>query len=365
MEKFRKLTLVFLFLIFLPGCKRDIPPYEIGVFFSSSEHDEVFNENIRMGMDIGFEEINTIKGVRGRMLRGVYVETPKDESLMIQTIKDSILSRSIKVVISHDNRITETFNSSDSFDIILFSDWKGRFDGGCRSIYAITPRIKTEGKLVGRYVVRNLKSKKGFLLLSSMRKRETLFAEGFKKGFVDESNGTLNTINLADDSREREELFSRIKSFSVDVVVIVSNKETAQLIQNVRESGYSGKIVIPSETAYLLQKEVETSDFKDVYYAAPDYNPDSKKKIIANFQERFQRKNEQKADYTASVHYDLAEIIAYFLEINGDDTRRIQKFLGKIRNYNAVTGRTSYYPDGAVEKPIRLKEIKEGPSGTE
>ena len=90
----------------------------------------------------------------------------------------------------------------------------------------------------------------------------------------------------------------------------------------------------------------------------PDFDPDSKKKIIVNFQKRFDEKYSKKANYTAGVYYDLAEIIAYCLEINGDDVKRIHRFLGKIRDYRAVTGNTSYYPDGSVEKPIMLRELK-------
>jgi ABC-type branched-subunit amino acid transport system substrate-binding protein len=358
MKKGKNLPLFFLLFLFLIGCRKDIPPYEIGVFFSSSPHDETTRENIRMGMEIGFEEINTIKGVRGRMLKGVYIETPKDESLMIAAIKDSIMSRSVKVVLSHDRRMAEILTTLDTLDIILFSDWKGRTTLEESVTFAITPRLKTEGRSVGRAVVRDLRYKKGFLLLSEHKKEDADFAEGFRRGFVDESKGTLNTIVLPQIKDEREELFGRIVAFSVEVVVLVSGEETAPLITELRDSGYSGKVIVPSNACEYLKGDIST-DLTEVYSGVSDYEPDSKRRIIANFQERFEEKFGRRADYTASVHYDLAEIIAYFLEINGDDTQRIRKFLGKIRNYNAVTGRTSYFPDGEVEKPIRLQSLKD------
>jgi ABC-type branched-subunit amino acid transport system substrate-binding protein len=349
-------TISFIFLIF-SGCKKDVPPYEIGVILEHAPENKEFNESVKRGIEIGFEEINMIKGVRGRMLQGVYIEVSGYDSSFITVIEEMVFKKGIKVIISHDKRSSELISSLDSANIILFSDWKDCIERSPCSIYAITPRLKTEGTLLGRLAVQEFRSKRAFLIRTSDERMATLFISGFERGYVEEGKGTINTMKLSGDNEEMARMFDRIISFNVDLIVIATFSDPSHLIRQLRNSGYHGRVLVPSTTAMLLQRDNDAIDLKNVFYAVSDYDPDSKRKIIVNFQDRFKTKYSKRANYSASVHYDLAEIIAYFLEINGDDVHRIHKFLGKIRDYRAVTGNTSYYPDGEVEKPMRLQPV--------
>lgn len=142
------------------------------------------------------------------------------------------------------------------------------------------------------------------------------------------------------------------------MVVISSFNDPSCIIRELLNIGFRGPILLTSVAGKALQTNCDLDTFSNVLYVTTDYSIDSEQRIIKNFQDRFSEKYKRKANYTASVYYDLAEIIAYALEINGDDVERIHNFLGKLREYLGVTGHTSYHPDGEVEKPLKVKHIQ-------
>jgi hypothetical protein len=211
--------------------------------------------------------------------------------------------------------------------------------------------------LLGRLAIDEFKSNRAFLLKFPADNNMSRFAEGFVQGYQTEGGKTLNVLQYTEDMKEAHPL-ELIPGFNVDCAVIASFDEPSHVVRRMRNAGFPGTILISRVSGELMQAECDLDTFNRVFYPVPDFSPDSKQRIVREFQQRYRRKFNRNANYTASVYYDLAEIIAYVLEINGGDARRIHPFLGKLRDYNAITGHTSYYPDGEVEKPMRLEKIK-------
>lgn len=340
------------------GCRKDTGPYEIGVVLPLSGEARRHSMDVMKGIEIGFEEINTIKGVRGKELKAVYLDANRDDEELRQKFMYLISQQGIVIYVILESKAAALIGSlSRNEDIIVFTDWQCAGEDAYGVRYAITPRPYTEGKLLARLAIKELKSARAFLLKVHPDKKLSRFEEGFLQGYEVEGGRTLNIMQYREEMKEAHPL-ELISKFNVDLAVIATSDEPSPLVGGMRNAGFTGNIVISHTSGNLMQAAAELDTFGKVFYPVPAFSCDSEERIVREFQERYRRKFNRDANYTASVYYDLAEIIAYVLEINGDDAGRIHGFLGKLRDYNAITGRTSYYPDGEVEKPMRLREIR-------
>jgi ABC-type branched-subunit amino acid transport system substrate-binding protein len=350
------LIVLMMSLVSEVACQRDATPYEIGIVLPLSGEGRAHSMDVMKGIEIGFEEINTIRGVRGKELKAVYLDATQDEKLLTSKLEEMLAQRIVIFIVAEKRAVELLCSLSKGNSTVIFTDWKTMVEVNAHTLYAITPQPYTEGRLLGSLALGELKSTRAFLLSVPADMRSVSFARGFEQEYHTEGGRALNSMHYEEHGAQQPSI-ELIKSFNVDLVVVATYSEPSAIVRKIRDSGFEGTILLSTVAGEMLQREADLDTFAGIYYATSDFSPDSKQHIVRDFQERFMRRFKKKADYTASVHYDLAEIIAYVLEINGDDVRRIHKFLGKVRDYNAITGRTSYYPDGEVEKPIRLEQI--------
>ncbi len=352
------IVLLMMTLIIKTGCSRDTAPYEIGIVLPLSGAGRTRSMDVMKGVEIGFEEINTIKGVRGKELRAVYIDAEQDEVVLKERLAQMISQQRMVLFIVLEKRASALLCSLDREEnTVIFADHDELYEFSEHPLYAVTPRPFNEAKLAGSLTLKQLKSRRAFLIIADEDARAARFAEGFKQGYGKEGGGILNTLQY-EAGQETSEQLHLIKSFNVDLAVIAAYDNPSLPIQALRNAGFEGSIIIPSASARIMEAAGFPHSSDTIFYAVPAFSPNAKINIVQDFQERYRRKFNQDANYTASIYYDLAEIIAYVLEINGDDTKRIHPFLGKLRDYNAITGRTSYYPDGEVEKPMRLEQVR-------
>jgi ABC-type branched-subunit amino acid transport system substrate-binding protein len=358
-RRFKNAIQIFMLVlvIIVLACRRDTSPYEIGIVLPLSGEGRDYSMDVMKGIEIGFEEINTIKGVRGKELQAVYLDAAQDEEILIPKLKEMLAQRVVVFIVAERRAVELLCSLSKEHSTVIFTDCRTMVEESTHTLYAITPQPYTEGRLLGNLALGELKSNRAFLLSVPADMRSASFARGFEQGYHIEGRRALNSMRY-EEHEAQQPAIELIKSFNVDLVVIATYSEPSTAVRAIRDAGFSGTILLSSVAGEMLQKEADLENFEGVFFAAPDFSPDSKQNIVRDFEERFTRRFNKKAGYTATVYYDLAEIIAYVLEINGDDTRRIHKFLRKVRDYRAVTGRTSYYPDGEVGKPLRLEKIR-------
>jgi ABC-type branched-subunit amino acid transport system substrate-binding protein len=103
----------------------------------------------------------------------------------------------------------------------------------------------------------------------------------------------------------------------------------------------------------MAQKYVQNALVPDAYYS------DSKRKQVVDFINRYEKKYQEKPGFFEAVAFDTAMMIFQTVSQPEVKSRKeLKDHLLSIRNYNGVTGLTSFKTNGEVDKKLYLFRVK-------
>ncbi len=139
-------------------------------------------------------------------------------------------------------------------------------------------------------------------------------------------------------------------------------KENGLLVKQARELGliqmfYSS---LTLESADFLQVAGEAAEgvvYPYLYDATSD-NP-----LTKAYNEKFRARYGQDSEMWGALYYDALGMLKPILETCGKDPACIKDELYKVKDFEGVTGRTSFDEKGDIVKPYILKEVRNGRFG--
>jgi hypothetical protein len=177
-----------------------------------------------------------------------------------------------------------------------------------------------------------LNSRKGTL---SKVHKGTLTYRAYKDPTLTRANSDFQALYLPAHASEVPLLASQIHFYDLSPVFLGGHLWEAE---NVLDHG---------------RKEVEGAYFPTGFYV------DSPKGSVKKFAEDYQRKYSERPDLLAAQAYDAARMFLQALDAS-DDREDLPRKLLSIRDFDGVTGKTSFEGKGEAEKVVPILRIKNG-----
>ena len=97
-----------------------------------------------------------------------------------------------------------------------------------------------------------------------------------------------------------------------------------------------------------------------VIFAYPAFDPEKGGELTRTFSNKFKTKYGVLPDPEAAFSYDALKILALAMEKGGGQSDGIKKALYEIKDYQGVTGETTFDRNGDVLKPVGFKKVQNG-----
>ena len=82
----------------------------------------------------------------------------------------------------------------------------------------------------------------------------------------------------------------------------------------------------------------------------------SVREFISDYKEKYN----EIPDFMAANAYDAINVLALAIENTGEDPEKVKEFIPTIQNFQGGSGVLSFDKNGDVEKPIFIKQVRNG-----
>lgn len=237
---------------------------------------------------------------------------------------------------------------------------------------ASSPEVRNAGK----YIFRNYPSDEydgevmAAFIFNKLKKQSTVIlyvnndygvgvANRFNQVYSSLGGKIIQTISYSEGQTDFKTLVSRIKNSNPEILYIIGNPaENGHLvnelkIQNVHIS-LAGNLSFENETFLKIAK----GSFDSIYFSSPYLNLEKQDDYTQYFVRTYKEIYAKNPDIAASLGYDVAMIIIHSLEEINFETDKLNDALYKIKDFEGITGKTTFDEYGDVKKSIFIKAIK-------
>jgi branched-chain amino acid transport system substrate-binding protein len=357
------LLLSFAAAAFFPlGCSNDI---SIGAVISASGSVETYGSNVKKGMDLALEEINSSGGVNGGMITLIYKDDATNANVGTQVTTELIEEHGVNAIIGAvSSPVTLAIAPiCEKAGVVLLSPTSSAnsiSDAG-DWIWRNYPADQIEGTAMAKFakeevgaesvVVFSLKSEWGGGLAEvftkqyegRFRKVEKLFE--FDETMMDQLPGWVEEA----------------KSMEPDAVYVVAyDQELIQLLQMFDAAGLDAVRMSTSSVTPDIGRRAGASA-ENMVYPQVVLDLESKEPAVESFITAFQAKYSHDPDIFAAHGYDAVKLMAAAIrEAGSTHPRSIRQGLSGIENYAGAAGRTSFDSKGDVVRYPRIFIVRDG-----
>jgi branched-chain amino acid transport system substrate-binding protein len=360
------IKLAFVIAVLLTACNnhdsQSKDEVRIGVLMSLTGSSATYGQATKKGIDLALDELNADTAVKTKFSLVVEDDKSTPNSAASATQK-MITADNVKAIIgSFPSSCTIAASSvAEKNKVVLISPGSSN------------PNITNAGDFIFRNWISDIyegEAMAKYLYDIGLRKISILYIKndygdglnGVLSKKFSELGGTITSSNAyQQDATDFRTLLTKLKNESPEAIYLVGYyKEMAQLLNqgtemNIHFPVYSSVCFEDGELLKIAGKNAE-----GVIYTTPYFNINDSSKAFTDFREKYMAKYKEDPDVYAAHGYDAMKIIAEAVAHSGNDAEKIKSYLYNVKNYDGVSGNTTFDQNGDVIKPVMFKIVKDG-----
>ncbi len=366
----KQLTTALLIAVFfvtgatLIGCKKQSEEIKIGVILPLTGDIAVYGQKMKNGIDLAVEEINKSGGIKTKKLVVLYEDDQGDPKSSVAAFRKLITTEKVPAIIG--GAISACALSvapiADKEKVVLFSPaaTSPKLTGISEYFFRNWPSDVYEGLVMGRFAADTLELSKVAILYVNNDWGVGLSKE-FEKSFT-RGGGSIVVKESFDQGASdfRTQLTKILKAKPQAIYIIGYLKELLILLRQKEEMGI--KIQLLSTYGFydpqILQEIGKAAE--DAIFTAPIFDPGSPTKIVETYVKEYEAKYGVKPDIWSAQAYDVMNVVALALKKGAKTGSEIQAEIAKVKNFEGVSGLTSFDEKGDVVKPLRFMTVRNG-----
>jgi len=344
--------------------KREPGEIKIGAILPLTGDIGIYGEKMKNGIDLPVEEINKSGGIKGKKLVVLYEDDQGDPKISVSAFRKLVTTEKVPVIVG--GAISACALSvapiADKEKVVLFSPAASspKLTGISKYFFRNWPSDVYEGWVMGEFVTKHLKLHKLAILYVNNDWGVGLSKE-FKKAFA-KGGGSIVAEESFDQGATdfRTQLTKILKSNPQAIYVIGYVKELLVLLRQKEEMGI--KIQLLSTYGFYdpqILKEVKEAA-EGTIFTAPMFDSKSPSRVVRTYVEKYKAKYGVEPDVWSAQAYDAVNIIVLALQKGAKTGSEIRDEIAKVKNFEGITGLTSFDENGDVVKPLRFMTVKNG-----
>jgi len=367
----RRASLVFAFL--LPALVGTVPSQakeiKIGLITPLSGDVKTFGESVRNSFLIAVEEANARGGVAGMTITYVVQDDKNDATeaanvanLLVnqQRVKAIVGSVTSKTTIPVSDIIQSakipTISPTATNPKVTVADGK-RKDYMFRACF-IDP---FQGTVMAKFSRETLKGKSAAVLFDASNDYSKGIAEVFRDAFRKQGGKVAAFESYGKDDVDFSALLTKVKSSGADVLFLPDYYNKVGLIaKQVQEKGLKVRLVGPDGWDSPDLVKIAGSAIEGGYFSN-HYSPDDLRPEVVAWVKKYKQKHGQVPDALGTLAYDATNLLLEAIRKAGsDDPKKIREALASIRDFKAVSGKSTLDGNGDMIKSAAILKIEGG-----
>jgi branched-chain amino acid transport system substrate-binding protein len=363
------LVLAFLFPALVAIVPAQAKEIRIGLITPLSGDVKTFGESVRNSFLIAVEEANARGGVVGMKITYVVQDDKNDPTeaanvanLLVnqQRVKAIVGSVTSKTTIPVSDIIQSaripTISPTATNPKVTVADGK-RKDYMFRACF-IDP---FQGTVMAKFSRETLKGKSAAVLYDASNDYSKGIAEIFRDTFRKQGGKVAAFESYGKDDVDFSALLTKVKASGADVLFLPDYYNKVGLIaKQVREKGLNVRLVGPDGWDSPDLVRIAGSAIEGGYFSN-HYSPDDRRPEVVAWVKKYKERHGQVPDALGTLAYDATNLLLEAIRKAGsDDPKKIRDALASIKDFKAVSGKSTMGRDGDMIKSAAILKIEGG-----
>jgi branched-chain amino acid transport system substrate-binding protein len=363
------LVLAFLFPALVAIVPAQAKEIRIGLITPLSGDVKTFGESVRNSFLIAVEEANARGGVVGMKITYVVQDDKNDPTeaanvanLLVnqQRVKAIVGSVTSKTTIPVSDIIQSaripTISPTATNPKVTVADGK-RKDYMFRACF-IDP---FQGTVMAKFSRETLKGKSAAVLYDASNDYSKGIAEIFRDTFRIQGGKVAAFESYGKDDVDFSALLTKVKASGADVLFLPDYYNKVGLIaKQVREKGLIVRLVGPDGWDSPDLVRIAGSAIEGGYFSN-HYSPDDRRPEVVAWVKKYKERHGQVPDALGTLAYDATNLLLEAIRKAGsDDPKKIREALASIKDFKAVSGKSTMGRDGDMIKSAAILKIEGG-----
>ena len=331
----------------------------VGIILPLSGDGALYGKSLQNGIDLALENANATDS----SVRLIYEDSKLDPKLAVNAFQKLSTINGCKIVLGG-------FSSSDVLSmapiaqrnkVVLISPTASSpaITNAGDYIFRTTPSDNFDGEIMAKFAYNELNLRNIVVIFSNND-----YGQGISKVFSEkftELGGKITAErSFESGANDFKSQLTALKESSPDGLYVIAAAEIGAILKQKAELNFNE---VKTFTVGLAENpmviEIAGNAANSTYYSYPAYKIDSDDDIVQTFVKKYKEKYGTDPDVLAAYGYDLMNIALVALK-NGNIADNIKKTLFSLKNFNGITGETSFDSNGDVSKTAGIKVIENG-----
>lgn len=332
---------------------------KIGAIFSSTGVAGDYGKKSVEGIKFAVDAINASGGIAGKQIEIVYEDAKSNPKDAISALNKLVTIDKVKIILGDVySSTTKVLIDNLQNDILLFAP--GASSPELTNAKPNFIRNWTSDDFDGSAMA-NIVLSNGISEISTLTQNSD-YTISLNKAFVAEfqkgSGHILSQFNFDSEKNDYKPLLQKLKDKGIKNIYLTAlSKEMGLLLKQAKELDFSPQwftnLTVNSDDC----KKIAGSTRNGVIFSQPYINLNNSGEVSQKFISEYKKKNGSEPDETVCHAYDAMNILADAMKHEGTNTANLINYINKIKNYNGLSGVTSFDGKGGVVKNIEVLKI--------
>ena len=312
----------------------------------------IYGESVRRGVELAFEEIQA-RSDSAYTFELRVVDSGSDPAKAAELLEQLYDDGALAVIGGVTTaEALEMVSGADKAERVLLSPSASspELTGISRNFFRVFFSDFDEGTKMGNFAV----SQAGLKTVVILAKEETWAAgvqEIFAREFVRNGGEVLDSLEFPEGTRDYSGLIGRVNTLEPAAVYLAAYaEEVAALVEQIRASGYGGRILTTHAFASPTILEQVGAPARGVLLTGPQFEADSEGEPIKSFVTAFGQKYNDAPDVWSAHGYDAMMVLVHAIPAKFRTPSDFRSSLKSTENYQGVAGVIQFDDKGDVSK---------------
>jgi branched-chain amino acid transport system substrate-binding protein len=349
-----------------PSAAKDI---KIGLVTPLSGDVKTFGESVRNSFLIAVEEANAKGGVAGMKITWVIQDDKNDATEAANVANLLVNQHRVKAIVgSVTSKATipvsdiiqagkvPTISPTATNPKVTVADGK-RKDYMFRACF-IDP---FQGAVLAKFAQDTLKKKNAAVLYDASNDYSKGIAEVFRDAFRKQGGAVAAFESYGKDDVDFSALLTKVKASGADVLFLPDYYNKVGLIaKQAQEKGLKVQLIGPDGWDSPDLVKIAGSAIEGGYFSN-HYSPDDKRPEVVAWVKKYREKHGQVPDALGTLAYDATNMLLEAIRKAGsDDPKKIREALASMKDFQAVSGKSTMDGNGDCIKSAAILKIEGG-----
>jgi branched-chain amino acid transport system substrate-binding protein len=335
----------------------------IGAILPMTGSGAQYGEEARRGIEIALAEVNSSGGIKGVPMQLQLEDSATDAKTATFAFEKLTSSNLVQVIITEVSGVVLAMAPKANVKKVLL------FNVGAQNpkiresgpyVFSNIDDANIESKFLAEFAFNRLKAKNAAVLYADVaygQGARDVFSATFRRLG---GNIVAETAFREDGLDFRAQIF-QVKNAAPEVTYLPGHtKDMAKILKQAYEMGFRPQWL--SYTAFEGPDIINIAGVaaNGVIYTSMSLDFENTSAAGKHFIGEFRRKFSTEPGIYAATGYDATRITANAISQVGNDASRLREFFLSMEGFEGASGITKFLPDGAVEKPLVLKVVRDG-----